>query len=358
MKLANTICPRKGIDTKNSSHISIPGPKKGETIHRIDLPYTSKEYLSNVGGTVVYNNGDLAIAHGGYLYRVSKEGKIQWVTELVEYNKGDIHYHSTPVLLENEYILVTLGDTILFFDKNGSLKYSLQKEMLDDSGYSPNVSLKGEIIITTQDNELSIIRKGEIFNLGVFGYDLMPPPIYKDGSIGVAGYLGTGFARVDLNGKIIWKSELIDADGLVVLNTNDFAALHCLNKNISVIFDPNGNQVVTIPKTCTFSVSSSREWIAHSEDSIIKFDGEGKVIWEYQDRTLRGYIYRPPWSIQTLVDGEEFIYSISSNGIISLNTTGEAEFKIDSLQEEPVDFSIIDKNMGVILTNSSILYIR
>lgn len=369
--LAKTLWPRSGADRANSSKVSVEGAINGKIWKKISLE-TDQEYNNKYrrGGAVVVEDGTLRIAHNGILSACTIEGQLIWKTSLTDYKLSDTtntitqqnnkehkekkrhSYHSLPVALENCYTLITLRNIILIIDDKGKVLEKLHKEdlYLDDSDLAPNITTDGMLILTSVLGDVYVVNDGQLQELGVFGYDIVPPAIFSDNGLAIAGYAGKGFCKVKTKGEIVWRSKLAEADMLPTINSQQFSVVGSLNDGLSAIFYPSGKRVGKFGEPAMFAEYLEGGWVAVSANRVARLELKGKEIWSYplsiQEHTK---VYQP------IVDITGKIYFANGNKLTCLSANGMVIFEM-AFDDELGSLNMIKPSLlGCIVGNDFLL---
>jgi outer membrane protein assembly factor BamB len=327
--LAHTVWPRFGGDHANRSLLSIAGPHTTPAWHKISLSatHTTNPSEDNPGGVIVMPDETLRVCHAGMLSAIKIDGTILWQLDL----NNLISEHkrprpSLPVALQTGETLLLLRDEFLIVDKQGKTRTINFAEDYapDDSGYSPNLTYNGQLILTDVMGDVLIHKDTGWQEIGVFGYDIVPPAIYPDNSLAISGYAHMGFCRVSLDGEIQWQTQLKYADLLPTLNYDYIAAVGSLDQG-SAFFRSNGEQIGEYQYGSTFAVYPDGGWIALSKKRLARLTLEGQELWGCEvsaDELL-------PFVEQPIVDKDGYIYVRQQTGFLCLDAHGNKIFEIE-----------------------------
>jgi hypothetical protein len=327
IQFANSYWPRSGGDRGNRSHASIPGAEQGKILLEVSLPRSyrqKKKRRPRYSGCVVTDEETLRVVSDRILSAVTFDGEIVWAVELKDAQGRFSPYCSLPVALRNGACALTLRNSLQIFDKEGELQQqTCIPAPLDNSGLSPNITYNDHFIITCITGEVFWINSPEIIEIGCFGYDIVPPAIYPDNSLAIAGYYATGFCRVHPATNKMWTTSLKEADLLPTINQHQIAAVGSLNDDISAFFSPEGKLLGQYAKAASFAEYSPNEWIALTEAWIAKLTLEGREIWRYP--LQRGLECN--WGqCQPVVDSVGRIYFGDGNAVVCLDYQGNQVF--------------------------------
>nr|WP_321466399.1 hypothetical protein [uncultured Desulfobulbus sp.] len=320
--LAQSYWPRPGYDQKNRSRVPFPGPECGKIVRQVSLPSSQHGRKSDLqGGCVVTDTMSLRVAYDDRLSAITMDGKILWSVKLRNPGNERPQYCSLPVALENGMCLIALSDSVCVYDCNGNLVFQEHIPLADDSGCAPNITDAGQILHSSLNGEIWCIDAMSARDVGCFGYDVLPPAIYSDNSLAIAGYYGDGFYRVSLDGQIVWKTDFKEADMLPTINQEDFTAVGSKNENKSAFFSPQGTLLGTYDRASVFAEYSPDSWIARSNKWVTKVTVEGNECWKHplSDETNWGHS-------QPIVDNLGRIYLIDDSKLLCLSGDGEIIF--------------------------------
>jgi hypothetical protein len=246
---------------------------------------------------------------------------------------------SLPTVLQDGSTLMVMRYGILLVPADGSTVEVFREDLnLDDSGMSPNLTLDGRPLISSILGEVFILSGGRWLPIGErgYGFDILCPAVYDDGSLAIAGYAGTGFCRVALDGAIHWQSNLRDADGLPTVHPSQVAAVGSLNDGLSMFFAANGSVLGRYPYPATFAVYNDG-WVALSKHHVARLTADGQELW---GRTIS--MQRPCASVvQPIVDVDGYIYIRHDAGMLCLDGDGQTLFELSLPTTNPDPLSLI-----------------
>jgi len=324
IRLAQSYWPRSGYDQKNRSHVPFTGAEHGKIVHEITLPSARKDDNHGICGSVMSDMMTLRVVCEGILSAISIDGKIIWSIELCEAENKPCEYYSLPVALQDGACLIALSDSICVYNSDGRLVLQQHMPDFDDTGCAPNITESGQILHSSINGEIWCIEAIDIRAVGCFGYDVLPPAIYPDSSLAIAGYYGDGFCRASIDGQMVWKTEFKEADMLPTINQDNIAAVGSKNDNKSTFYSPEGKLLGTYDRASVFAEYSPDSWIARSNKRVAKLTVEGKECWKY---SLRDDTY---WGrCQPIVDSEGRVYLLDDNQLICFTGEGEIVFSIE-----------------------------
>ncbi|NDY73087.1 PQQ-binding-like beta-propeller repeat protein [Desulfobacter hydrogenophilus] len=266
----------------------------------------------------------LRVEYDNSLSAISIDGKILWSVRLRDAENKRPQHCSLPVALEDGACLVALSDSICVYDANGHRVFQEQIFLPDDSGCAPNITKAGQILYSSINGEIWCVDSMGVREVGCFGYDVLPPAIYPDNSLAIAGYYGDGFCRVSLDGQMVWKTEFKEADMLPTINQDNIAAVGSKNDKKSAFFSPNGTLLGTYARASVFAEYSPDSWIARSDKWVAKLTVDGSECWTHslRDDTNLGHC-------QPIVDSEGRIYLLDDGKLLCLTGEGEIVFSTD-----------------------------
>lgn len=352
--LAQTVWPRSGQDRGNRSKVDVAGPSQPNICFQLDLPQGEPQgtRLTRGGGIVVVGDGSLRVAKGGFISAISQHGQVIWVKQLLNDAATPTRYHSAPLALGHADVLLTLQDSYVIIDGHGELRQQVKfDDSLDNSGTSPNLTLDGRLIITSRLGEVCLSSGQGWQRVGNFGYDIVPPALFDDGSLAISGYAGKGFCRVGLDGELIWQTSLHDADLLPTVNQHQFSAVGSINDEISAIFSPSGERIGQYEQPAVFAEYIDAQWIALSHQSIARLSPAGELIWQHPLKTdiMWG-------ALQPIVDQQGRIYAAGKRGIICFDPKGSILFTFPTNGQIASSLSIIaPSKLAFIVANQFIV---
>lgn len=368
MILADSPWPRFGGDQANRGHRNISGPIAGSTIRYINLledresGATPSEYMA---GVVVMADRSLRVTYAGMVYAYSPEHHLLWRRDLRPYyppGDASLQWHSLPTALQTGQVLVGLSRALLLVAADGNIvNVHGSDDLLDDSRLSPNVSRSGSPLVSSPLGAMYLLLDGTWLQIGRrgFGYDLDPPAVYDDDSLAIAGYAGTGFCRVDLDGHMRWQTDFGSADMVPTINQHQVAAVGSVSMNITTFYSPEGKRIGTYPHAAVCAEHPAGGWIARTHDrlsldaGIARLDPTGTELWTYGVKMAKG-----GRRVQPIVDTEGRIYVRHLGGILCLNQDGRLVFTIDLPSERPDPISLIAPGVLMCLSGNHLVCIR
>ena len=339
-RLARSCWPRNGVDRGNRSQASVAGPATGDLRWRVRLPKLETGRRSSHGtrsGIAVSEDGTLRVTYCGGLHAVGTDGQLLWSRCAIRPATGRAVVLSSPVALADGHTAVATEEDVLVFDAQGTVsrRIPIRGRPLDDSGFAPNLTRDGRLIVANFTNQISLVGDGSPAQIQLHGYDLNPVAVFDDGTLAAADYYGLGYCRVRLDGALVWKSQLLQADGLPTVARNQFSAVHSLNDGSSAVLDPDGGRRTTIPFPALFAETVDGTWIALGEAAIARFSVEGTLLWEHAHPGTAGYKRGQP-----VVDAENRIFIRDAGGALCLNEDGSMRFAMKTGEGAPGQLAI------------------
>jgi hypothetical protein len=316
--LAQSPWPRSGAGRANQARAPFDGPTQGRIAAKLTLPFSGNPQGRGPRGAVVCEDGSLRVACGGSLAAVSAQGDLRWSLTLREPDGSLASYHSLPVALQGGATLLTLAESLLLVDERGVVLDAIPAPTLphpsdprrhaplalDDSGPSPNLTHDGQVLVTAPGGDVARLGPRGWSALGVFGYDIVPPVVYDDDTLGVSGYAGRGYCRVDLHGLTRWRSNLQDADLTVALSDDQTAAVPSLNDGLTRFFASDGSVRAEFGAAAVCSSVGGGGWIAAAEQRLVRLTADAQVLW-----SLDAQGDATPWGVaQVPVDAQGRAY--------------------------------------------------
>lgn len=351
--LAQTVWPRFGGDRANRSLLSISGPHTTPTWQKISLSAFSAVRPPDraLSGVIVASDGTLRVCHAGQLFAVTFDGAILWQLDLSSLISEETRWISSlPTALQTGETLLLLPDSLLMVDGHGGIyrrEYLIvsdgsgenadERILPDDSGFSPNLTYSGALILSAITGEVYLFQKNQWRGIGVYGYDIVTPAVYPDNSLAIAGYGHTGFCRVSSDGVIQWTTHLDDADLLPTLNAEHVAAVGSLNDERSAFFRSDGEQIGEYQYAARFAVYPDGGWIALSKQRLARLTLEGRELWgrEILPGNTLSSVEQP------LVDRDGFVFVRQKEGLLCCDAHGRTAFEVKSPHTPSGPMSIV-----------------
>lgn len=336
--------PRSGGDRGNRGVMPVVGPALRRVAHAISLaaPPGPAVTMATAGGATAAD-GSLRVVARGRLFAIDPDARVvRWSCDLRELaGEGNLApgtyapaeparqgsgvaprmTASLPTILDGDRTLLTVAGDALVVGAGGDVMDRVEVPMVDDSGLAPNVDLEGRPILTTILGEVHVWHADGLRTASTnFGYDLVPVAVYADGTFAIAGYSGTGLCRAASDGRVVWRSDLRDADLVPTVSRAQHAAAGSLNARRSAIFDADGRRIATYAAVATFAeYEVDRGWIAQGERSLARLTATGEVRWRHD----LGATEELRWGrTQPLVDADGTIYVATAGGVAAFDGAG------------------------------------
>lgn len=271
-------------------------------------------------GCVIGADGIIRVAHNGILSAIHLESGLLWSLSLEQFE-----YCSVPAALEDGSVALITGSGLAIVGDAGILTDTLDTEMCpDDSGLSPCITYDGRVVVSSSLGDVYLLDSHNLWvSLGVFGYDIVSPTVYKDDTIGISGYYHAGFTRLRLDGSTVWNTGIFQADLLSSTSPLGDTAVASLNDNTSHIYSASGEAIGTYPRASLFAQHLDSRWIARSAGYLALLERDGRTVWEVQ---LDG---RPDWGLlQPIVDAEGFVFVQTTRGLTCTDPKGQPVFHV------------------------------
>jgi outer membrane protein assembly factor BamB len=299
------------------------------------LPANKKKIPDrSISGVVACASGSLRITHNGSLFAAKVGQGIEWQVPLLG---GDDSYHSLPAALDDDSTLVTLKRAVVVVDAQGVVRTRLETERsLDDHGPSPCITESGTLVISSPPGDVMWLDGAVWRSVGDFGYDILPPAVFADGTLAVAGYSGSGYCRVELSGKTVWNTDFAEADLLPTVASNQCSAVGCLNYDVSIFVSPRGEIIGRYARAAVFAEYNGGGWAALSDGCIALLGSTGNVIWQ-KDIPIK----RTWGALQPVVDSQGNIYAPIEGGVVGFDSDGNERFRCRLSGGQPDSLSMI-----------------
>ena len=327
--LAPSVWPRQGGDAGNRSLAPCDSAARGRICASIELPVAHPEDPRYpYGGVAVLPDGTMSVVRGGVVTALTADGTIRWRHVLTDL-RGDPPdrtarvYYSPPVALTGGDVVVSLPASYVVLGADGVVRQQEALEGGDDSGCAPNVTPQGALVLTSMFGGVTVVDSALRTLQPGFGYDLVPPAVYADGSLAVGGYSGTGFCRVETDGRIRWRTDFIHADLLPTVDDRQVAAVGALDDGGSRLFTPSGQPVGTYGRAAVFAVYGDTGWMARSKTHLARLDSDGRVRWE-QALPCPGRLD----VAQPLVDAAGRVYATAPGAVTAWDAAGHCLFDL------------------------------
>jgi hypothetical protein len=353
--LACSAWPRFGGDIANRSNAAVVGPHTLPTLQELSLPNSTAARVRRfqMSGVVTAPDTSLRICHAGMLSAWGPDLSPLWQVDLAVYAKAArVFTASLPTTLYDGSTLIVLPNGLLRAAPDGAdVEIFRHDEYPDDSGMSPNVTSDGRPVLSFPLGGVDLLTDGAWKTVGgrVYGYDIMCPAVYDDGSLAIAGYYGTGFCRVDLDGRIRWRTELRAADCLPSVNQEQVAAVGSLNDHVSQFFAPDGSMIGRYPRPAIFA-AYGKDWIALAKDRVARVSTSGEELWAHELSTQRPFA----GVVQPVVDADGYIYVRHDAGVLCCDGDGETMFDIALSTDRPNPVSLIAPGVLALIEGNSL----
>ena len=365
MKLSNSVFPRWGVDQRNSGHVRVCGPVKLSVSQRIDLsagrPVYSRNDVCMHSSITVREDGSLVVLYQGCCYSFSSSLSREWIFDAAGLsNRSTIL--SQPTLPEDGSAVFTASEHLIRLGRSGERNtvFTYENSSFDDSGLSPSV-IPSEgpdlhVVLTTPGGSFLSVRNGQAAEVPVFyGYDVVSPAVYHDGTLLVSGYWGTGLCRTRLDGSLLWQSSLENPDQMPALNSREVAAVGSLNEERTVFVAPDGTALGSYPDACVCSEYDDESWILCGQRSFARVTSSGKVLWKhtYREKADTGW-----GRAQALVDREGKIYTRSGGEVRMYDGRGKLLDVYESHDAEVTAFAIIAESTAAAIVGSELVVLK
>jgi hypothetical protein len=318
MRLARSLWPRTGGNPGHSAQLSVPGPDRGELLWQCALGPAAAGRHQRFHGIVLSDDGTLRVVSGGHLSCVAVGQGVRW--------RDEEPCVAPPVALAGGEALVVRSQSFDVLDGQGARRLRIPTSFSpDDSGISPCLvpADREDVLIATSPG-------GEVFRrdadrwveLGTFGYDILPPAVFSDGSLGLAGYAGHGYCRVELSGQVRWRSGFSEADLLVTVSSSQHSAVGSVNEARSELYTPEGRLLGRYAHPAVFSEHPDG-WVALSDGLVAQLALDGTAHWQQPLPVKRGW-----GGLQIITDPRGHLYVPGEDGVTALSPSGEPLFHV------------------------------
>lgn len=352
MTLARTCWPRSGYDEGNRSHVPVRGPERDRIARRIQLPRTADHDNSGRrgGGIAVVPDGSWRVAAAGMLHALSPSGDLRWSRPLRD-GRNAAPYHSAPLALDDGDVILTLAHAAVRYDEHGRLRRRTRSaDGLDDSGVSPNLTRAGVLVTGSPIGDVLLLESGGWRSLGTFGYDIVPPSVYADGSLAIAGYAGKGLCRVQPDGQTLWQAAPRDADLPVTINQAQVAAVGSVNDQRSWFVAPDGHGIGEYDHAALFAEYPDGGWAALASGRLARLTPEGEERWW---RPLQAEVN---WrTSQPIIDADGRLYATAADGVVCYDGDGRSVSATVTGASQPFAFCMVAEGVLACLTDSECL---
>lgn len=340
--LAESPWPRTGGDRRNSARVGIEGPKHGRLAIEVPLAAPVADGRSwRGGGLVVGADGVMIVASGGRFLRIGLDGRVL-VEALIPPQSRDpyvdpddviedppdaverVHHTvvAPPVALADGGAVVIAPPDLLVFDSRGVLAGGAYVGTgPDDSGLSPNVTDTGALVLTQVMGPVEWFIDGQVRDMGIFGYDIVPVALFADDAMVISGYAGSRLVCVDPDGARRWRVDM-DADMLPAIDADGFVAAGSVNEQRSVIVAPDGSVAGAVDGAAAFAEGSNGDWFARFKTGLSRVRRDGSPVWTVPCEVLRGL----RWGAQApIADAAGRVYVLAPDALLALDADTGAE---------------------------------
>ena len=313
-----------------------PGPTRGRILLQVPIPIN--------GSVVTASDGTFRIAgdrRDGVVLALSTNGKTMWMTTVDQ-------RCSAPMALLNGVTVVTGFHSVNWIGAGGEVERITPVAVnVDDSGGSPNVTADGTLVLGACNGEVVVMKGDCCWQVGVYGYDVLPPAVYRNRTLGVGGYAGTGPSRVTLRGETLWSwPELYDVDGIVSLNQSETMAVSAANRDCTYFLDSNGALLSRVKGT--FACGAHRRgWTAFGKNTLCLLSEDGQLLWQ---QPLDGC---PEQGRQAASDSVGNIYASSQHGMAAFNEWGVLLFETRLAGPQPDSISLIGQGRAAFVCHQT-----
>ncbi len=348
MELAKSIWPRSGGDAGNTARSDRAGPSRGEVAWRVELPPRALVRHAR-RGVVVGEDGLLRAVANGWLVGVELGVGIRWATRI-----DDPDCCSLPTALADGTTVLGTSRGMALHGCSGELLRFIPSELpLDDSGSSPAVTRGGALLATCPTGELLRLEGEAWVAVGDYGYDLVPPALFADDTLAVAGYAGAGYCRVRLDGQRVWRTELKDADLLPVVSSRQDSAAGSVNDEVTHFYREDGARLGVYPRAAIVSEHPSG-WAALSDGELALLDPGGAPLWT---RPLA--FERRGWGVQqAIVDGAGNLYAPTARGVVSFAADGRERFATELEGARGSALALVEEGAFALFAGDALLILR
>jgi len=187
-------------------------------------------------------------------------------------------------------------------------------------------------------------------SLGAFGYDIVPPTMYDDGSLAVAGYAGKGLCRPSLDGQLRWQAAPRHADLPVTVNRAQVAAVGSVNDERSWFVEPDGRGLGEYGHAALFAEYPDGGWAALSSGRLARLTPNG------QERWGRTHDVRLIWSTsQPIIDVDGWIIAVTSGGVVCYDADGRLIFTSMLGPSQPYGLAMVAQGVLACLLGADLI---
>ncbi|MBN8614605.1 MAG: hypothetical protein J0L92_28650 [Deltaproteobacteria bacterium] len=299
---------------------------------RVDAPHWMG------GGIAIAATGELVVSLGGVLSWVDVAVGVRTSWRAPESTRGELdddpigeeseagrsHVRrrtiGPPLTLDDGTVVIGCCDDVLVLDAEGRERARWSIDGLDDSNVSPNLTHAGSLVLGSMFGTVTVIDHEGPRALRALGYDVLPPAITRDDTLVLAGYAGAGLCAVSIDGTKRWSSGHRDADLLVTLDDDGFAACGSRNDAGAFVVSPEGSVTARIDGACTFASLPGGDWIARSEQSVRRVGRDGTVLWSHRIES-KG----PRWSSEVVISEDGRVHLVARDRVCALDVASGRE---------------------------------
>lgn len=417
-ELAATPWPRTAANRRHSALVPISGPQRGRIVAVIELPSCEPDGRAWTGGGIATGaDGALIVVAHGRVSRVALDGTIRSVASIppagpdprdldeppdVPSENGDdgSARHAAgsdddtvgstpaagsdddagsdptagsdpdaeaeaiprtvvapPVALADGTAVVVAAPELLVFDAGGQLVGGAHVgTSVDDSVLAPNATHRGALVLTHMTGEVVCLADGQRRTIGAFGYDVVPPAIYPDDAMVIAGYAGTGLVCIAPDGTHRWRADLKDADLLPAIDADGFVAAGSLNDHRSLIVAPDGTQVGAIPRAGAFAETGTGDWFVRTPDVVARVRRDGSPLWMHRHAPSRGLGWG---ALAPVADAAARVYTLDATDLIARDgQTGATAFRAELGGEPTSALALVAPGLAAVLVGHRLLLIE
>jgi len=386
--LAATPWSRTGGNRRNSARVSIEGPRRGRVAVDVELPgLEADERRWRGGGVAMGADGALIVVANGRVFRIGLDGRILSVaaipvpgpdpraedgpTEEMDLDADatnsppddETEYEprrsvlAPPVALADGAAVVLAPPELLVFDAPGRLVGGVYVGgTADDSALSPNVTHGGALVLTHMTGEVEWLADGQRRKIGAFGYDVVPPAIYADDAMAIAGYASAGFVCVAADGTRRWSAGLKDADLLPAIDADGFAVVGSQNDQRSIVVAPDGRVVGAIDDAGTFAEGLAGDWFVRTRDTLSRVRRDGSRVWTALHEVSPDLL----WGAQApAADAAGRVYALTPDGLLARDArTGTESFRARLDGAPRAALALVAPGLAAILLEHRLLLIE
>ena len=347
---------RTGADRRNSCRMDVEGPGKGEVVQRVTISQPSGEG-STRGAVVVDAEGRLLVLANQTITAVTLRGEVAWAVRVREPSGRDLRSWSPPIAMPDGHCAFTTREHLHVLDGDGHVAQQVDLGFqADDTGYSPNLTHEGELVLTGIMGEVVVVERGgavrRVWEQG--GCDIVPPVIYPDGSLGLCGYSSLGYRRVLPSGVALWASGVPDADLLPCLSERGVVAFGETNTGLSHLFDAEGTRLGTLAGEALFADAGQGRFVAVGREQVQLVDAGGAVLWRHDLPPDE----RKAWYRLPAIDGTATAFVADRGHVEALELeTGRTRWSL-ALPGLTSGVTLLGDGLGAVVQGGDLLLVR